>query len=143
MPATALDIARRAFLMALAAPLLATTEQEVLDLFTALASSLSEGNALVFLGHFDHSMPDYNKLERDIQALTEQDEVVAAIDVIQNEGDDQTRKVEVDWLLQIRSRVETGPLVRRREMVKCRLQREKKKWKVASLEPLSLFAPPA
>lgn len=143
MRATAPDIARRTFLMAIAAPMLATPEQEVLDLFTTLASALSEGNALAFLDRLDHSMPDYGKLERYIQALTEQDEIVAAIDVIKNEGDDQTRAVEVDWLLQIRSRAETGPLVRRREMVKCRLVRAKKKWKVASFEPITLFAPPA
>ena len=142
MPATAPDIARRAFLIALAAPVLASTEQEVLDLFTTLASALSEGNGLAFLDHIDHSMPDFEKLARDILALTEQNEVVAAIDVITDEGDDHTRRVEVDWLLQIRSRAETGPLVRRREMVKCRLDRIRKKWKVTSLAPLSLFAPP-
>lgn len=142
MPAIAHDIGRRAFLAVLAAPLLASTAQEVLDLFTALASALSEGNGLAFLDRLDHSMPDYDKLQRHILALTEQNEVLAAIDVIKDEGDDAARTVEVDWLLQIRSRVETGPLVRRREMVKCRLVRVKKKWKVASLSPITLFAPP-
>ena len=142
MPATARDIARRAFLAALAAPLLAGTEQEVLDLFTALASALSEGNGLAFLDHVDHSMPDFEKLQRDIVALVEQNEVVAAIDVIEDKGDDQTRAVQVDWLLQIRSREETGTLVRRREIVKCRLQRAKKKWRVASFDPISFFALP-
>ena len=142
MPATARDIDRRAFLAVLAAPLLAATEQEVLDLFTALASALSEGNGLAFLDHVDHSMPDFEKLQRDIVALVEQNEVVAAIDVIEDKGDDQTRAVQVDWLLQIRSREETGTLVRRREIVKCRLQRTKKKWRVASFDPISFFALP-
>ena len=130
------------FLLALAAPLVASTQEEVLALFTAMASALSEGNALAFLDHIDHSMPDYDKLERNILALTQQNEVAGAIDVIKDEGDDRTRAVEVDWLLQIRSRAETGPLVRRRELVKCRLNRVKKKWKVASLDPISLFTPP-
>jgi hypothetical protein len=142
MPATAPDIARRAFLAALAVSLMAGTEQEVLDLFTALASALSEGNGLAFLDRVDHSMPDYEKLERSILALVTQNELVAAIDVIEDQGDDQTRAVHVDWLLQIRSREETGTLVRRREIVKCRLKRVKKKWKVASLDPTSFFAPP-
>lgn len=128
--------------MALAAPLLATTEQEVLELFTALASALSEGNGLAFLGHFDHSMPDYEQFASNILALTEQNEITSAIDVITDEGDDRTRRVAVDWIVQIRSRAESGPLVRRREIVKCRLEREKKRWKVTSLAPLSLFAPP-
>jgi hypothetical protein len=142
MPVTAPDIARRAFLAVLAAPLMAGTEQEILDLFTALASALSEGNGLAFLDRVDHSMPDYEKLERSILALVAQNELVAAIDVIEDEGDDQTRAVRVDWLLQIRSREETGTLVRRREIVKCRLVRAKKKWKVASLDPIAFFAPP-
>ena len=142
MPATAPDIGRRAFLAALAAPLMAGTEQEVLDLFTALASALSEGNGLAFLDRMDHSMPDYEKLQRNILALVAQNELVAAIDVIENEGDEQTRAVLVDWLLQIRSREETGTLVRRREIVKCRLERVKKKWKLASLDPIAFFAPP-
>ncbi len=142
MPVTAPDIARRTFLAALAAPLMAGTEQEVLDLFTDLASALSEGNGLAFLDRVDHSMPDYEKLQRNILALVEQNEIVAAIDVLTDEGGDHTRAAQVDWLLQIRSREETGPLVRRREIVKCRLDRVKKKWKVASLDPISLFAPP-
>ena len=142
MPVTAPDIARRAFLAAFAAPLMAGTEQEVLDLFTALASALSERNELAFLDRVDHSMPDYEKLQRSIVALVEQNEIVAAIDVIVDEGDDQTRAVQVDWLLQIRAREETGALVRRREIVKCRLERTKKKWKVASLDPISFFTPP-
>jgi hypothetical protein len=142
MPVTAPDIARRTFLAALAAPLIAGTQQEVLDLFTDLASALSEGNGLVFLDRVDHSMPDYEKLQRNILALVAQYEIVAAIDVIEDEGDDHTRAVQVDWILQIRAREETGPLVRRRETVKCRLERVKKKWKVSSLDPISLFAPP-
>jgi len=129
--------------MAVAAPLLATTGQDVLDLFTALASALSEGNGLAFLDHFDHSMPGYEQFARNILALTEQNEITSAIDAITDEGDDRTRRVAVDWIVQIRSRAENGPLVRRREIVKCSIERTKKKWKVTSLDPVSLFAPPA
>lgn len=128
--------------MALAAPLWATAEQDVLDLFTTLASALSEGNGIAFLDRVDHSMPEYNQLERNIMALTEQNEVLAAIDVLTDDGDGQMRHVTVDWLLQIRSRSETGPLVRRRETVTCRLEHVKKKWRVVSLAPITLFAPP-
>ena len=142
MPVTAPDIARRAFLAALAGSLMAGTAQEVLDLFTDLASALSEGNGLAFLDRVDRSMPDYETLQRNILALVAQNELVAAIDVIEDEGDDHTRAVQVDWLLQIRSREETGTLVRRREIVKCRLERVKKKWKVTSLDPISFLAPP-
>jgi len=129
--------------MALAAPLVAAAGQEVLDLFTALASALSEGNGRAFLDYFDHSMPGYEQFASKLLALTEQNEITSAIDVITDAGDDRTRRVAVDWIVQIRSRAENGPLVRRREIVKCRLERMKKKWKVTSLDPVSLFAPPA
>ncbi len=109
-------MARRAFLMILAAPLLADVRQEILDLLTAMASALSEGNGLAFLDHVDHSMRDYDKLERSILALTAQNEVASSIDLL---------------------------LERRRETLTCGLVRGKKKWKVASLEPISFFAPPA
>jgi hypothetical protein len=143
MPATAPEIARRAFLAALAAPLFADTRQEIIDLFTTMASALSEGNGLAFLDHVDHAMPDYGKLEKYVLALAAQNEVMSSIDVLKDEGDAHTHTAELDWFLQIRSREQSGPLERRRQIVKCRLERPKKKWKVMTIEPVSLFAPPA
>ena len=142
MPATAPKLARRAFLMTLAVPLLADTRSQILDLITDLASALSEGNGLAFLDHFDHAMPDYQKLEQNILALTAQNEVSAAIDILKQEGDDNSQTIELDWFLQIRSREDNGPLDRRRETVKCRAEHKKKKWKIVSIEPMALFAPP-
>ena len=129
--------------MALAIPLFADIRREMLDLLAALAAALSEGNGLAFLDRVDHAMPEYYKFEQNILALTEQNEVTASIDVIKQEGDDHTQTLELDWFLEIRSREETGPLERRRETVKCRVERQKKKWKIVALEPLTLFAPPA
>src|SRR5437899_792684 len=143
MPATALEIARRAFLAALAAPLFADTHQEIIDLFTTMASALSEGNGLAFLDHVDQAMADYGKLEKYILALAAQNEVMSSIDVLKEEGDDHTRTAELDWFLQIRSREQSGPLDRRRQIVKCRLERRKKKWKVMAIEPISFFGAPA
>jgi len=143
MPATAPEIARRAFLAALAAPLFADTHQETIDLFTKMASALSEGNGLAFLDHVDHAMPDYGKLEKYILALAAQNEVTSSIDLLKEEGGDHSQTVELDWFLQIRSREQTGPLERRREIIKCRLERRKTKWRVMTIEPVSFFAPPA
>ncbi len=142
MPVTGRDFARRAFLMALAAPLVADTRQEMVDFLAALAAALSEGNGLAFLDRVDHAMPEYHKLEQHILAITEQNEVTASIDVIKQEGDDHTQMLTLDWFLEIRSREQGGPLDSRRETVKCRVERQKKKWKIVALEPLTLFAPP-
>ncbi|HUJ21090.1 MAG TPA: hypothetical protein VLX58_06175 [Bryobacteraceae bacterium] len=144
MPVTAPEFGRRAFLLGLSLPLFAGPHQEVLDVLTALASALSEGNGLAFLDFVDHSMPEYEKLQRNIQALASQNEVLSAIDVLDETGDDQKQAVEVDWVLQIRSREQSGPLVRRRQTIKVVLERaKKKKWKVVSLDPVDFFAPRA
>jgi hypothetical protein len=136
-------MSRRAFLMALAAPLLAEGRQEIMNLLTAMASALSEGDGPAFLDYVDHSMRDYEKLERNILALTAQNEVASSIDLLKEDGDEHARSAELDWFLQIRSREQTGPLERRRQTVKCGLERGKKKWKIVWLEPVSFFAPPA
>jgi hypothetical protein len=147
MPAIAPDLARRSFLLALAAPwfapLIADTRQEILDLLTALASALSEGNGLAFLDRVDHAMPDYHQLEQNILALTADNEIEASIDILKQEGDDPALSLELDWYLQIRAREFNGPIERRHETVKCRLERgKKKKWKIVAIQPISFFAPP-
>jgi len=142
MPVTGRDLARRAFLLLVAAPLLADGRQEMLDLLRELAAALSEGNGLAFLDHVDHDMPNYYKLEQNVLALTGQNQVSASIDMLQQEGDDHTQVLELDWFLEVRSREELGPLERRRETVKCRVERRKKKWKIVAFEPIALFAPP-
>jgi hypothetical protein len=127
--------------MALAAPLFGDTRQEIMDLLAALASALSESNGLAFLDRIDHAMPDYHQLESNILALTEQNEVSASVDILKQEGDDHSQWLEVDWFLQIRAREQSGPLERRRETVKCRVERQRKKWKIVFLQPITLFAP--
>jgi hypothetical protein len=129
--------------MALAVPLFADSHQDMLDLLATLAAALSEGNGYAFLDHVDHAIPDYYKFEQNILALAEQNEVTAMIDMLKQEGDDHTQTLELDWFLEIRSREELGPIERRREIVKCRVERQKKKWKIVALQPLTLFAPPA
>jgi len=121
---------------------MADTRQEMIDLLSSLASALSAGDGLAFLSKIDHKMPEYDTLQRNILALTGEYEISAAIDILQQEGDEHSQKLQLDWTMQIRAREETGPVERRRETVTCGAERVKKKWKVVSLEPLSFFAPP-
>lgn len=85
-------------------------------------------------------MPDYQKLVNYIGALTAGFDIVCSIDVLSNQGDDRARAVDLDWLLQLTAR--GSPVARRRERVKCRLERRGKKWKITSLDPVAFFAPP-
>ena len=119
----------------------ADAEEQVFELFTTLASRLSGGDAAGFLDGFDKTMPGYEEFRASVAGLLQQAEVQSSIEFRRNEGTGATRIVEADWFLQIKERYETGAVTRRREIVKCRVEKAGKRWKVFSLEPQSLFAP--
>jgi len=116
--------------------------QDVWDLFTEVASALSEGNAAQFLKAFDRSMPGYAMLEANVIALLAQAEVQSSIEILSDEGTGATRAVELDWFLQIVAQQEAGGSTRRRERVHCRLAKQGKRWRITSIEPLAFFAAP-
>jgi hypothetical protein len=119
----------------------ATAEEQVFDLFTRLASRLSAGDAAGFLEGFDQTMPGYEDFRANVTGLLQQAEVLSSIEFRRNDGTDTVRSVEADWFLQIKERYETGGVTRRRELVKCRVEKTGRRWKVFALEPQSLFAP--
>jgi hypothetical protein len=135
---------RRTFLVATAAGILqADPRQEVYDLFASMANGLSESNAQPFLAGLDPRMPGYQKLVADVQALVQQVEVLSSIDVIQDSGDDQHRTLQLDWSLRLTPKADTtATQVRRQQMIRCELEKQKKRWRVVSMEPAGFFAPP-
>jgi hypothetical protein len=134
---------RRLFLLAMAAlaPADAAARQAI-DVFTAMASALSEGDAAGFMRLFDRQMPGVNALAANVEALLAQAEVQSSISFLSDEGDEARRSVEVEWAMQIREKREAGRVVRRRQTVKCRLERQGRRWVVAAFEPAAFFAPP-
>ncbi|PWU12751.1 MAG: hypothetical protein C5B51_00020 [Terriglobia bacterium] len=133
---------RRRLLLAIAAfQLRADDAQDVWELFTALASALSEGNAVRFMKAFDRSMKDYAVLEASIAALLQQAQVQSSIEVLNDAGDGPSRSVELDWFLQIVDQQDSAASTRRRERVRCRLAKQGKTWQITALEPLAFFAP--
>ena len=77
----------------------------------------------------------------DQRAISRQAEVQSSIEVVENEGDDRRRSLELDWILRIRREQEATP-GRRQQRVKCRVEKSGKKWRIIALEPLEFFAPP-
>jgi hypothetical protein len=143
MPATGL---RRAFdaivLLGLAlGPAYSDAHADVVDLVASMAAALSAVNVPEFMNAFDKNMTDYEALKGSVTALVNQAEVTSSIEPIQDEGDDAKRMVDLDWYLEVRSLLQDGPIVRRREVVHCELRKEKKKWKIVALTPPSFFAP--
>jgi hypothetical protein len=134
---------RRALLLVpFAACLRADSAEQVWDLFASLAAALSEANASAFMNAFDPAMPGYEALRAGVTALLREAEVQSSIELVEDQGDDSSRAVELDWLVHIVGRQDGAVAERRRERVKCRVEKSGKKWRVASLDPLQFFAPP-
>ncbi len=123
-----------------AGPMLADSE-EAQELLAAMASALSEGNAIAFLSALDRDMPGYASIESSVTALTDQTDIVCSIDTLKEGGDDNIRSAEVDWFMQLRSKAGTGPVERRRRIVTVKLAKRNKKWKIVAFDPAEILAP--
>jgi len=103
---------------------------EQMEVFRAVTEALANQDADAFLNQFDPKMPQYEKLRDEIQDLFgAAQEIGSTIDVITMEGD----KLELDWLLKIDN---AEP---RRQIVKCQVEKQGKKWKITALDPVEFF----
>jgi len=109
------------------------TPRDVVDLFQAVAGDLAQNNPSEFLDHFDRNMTGYATLRDEIESLLSASEVGSAIEIVTDEGDDQKRTLELDWVLEI---ADQQP---RRAILKCTLEKQGKKWKITALDPIEFF----
>lgn len=112
------------------------------DLLANLASALSEGNQVRFMGYVDKSTRGYQDLQNNVGALIAQNDVSASLDVLSESGDDDRVEALVDWFLQVTSKDGTEHLVRRRQRVKVTEIKTGSGWKIAAIDPLSILDPP-
>ena len=130
----------------------ADAHDDVIEVVTSMAAALTEvsglggglvhGNVSKFMSAFSKDMPNYATLENNVTALVRQAEISSSIQTVSEDGDDQARTIDLDWVMQVRSLQEDGPIVRRREVIHCDFRKEKKHWKIVSLKPIDFFAPP-
>jgi hypothetical protein len=105
-----------------------------MEAFRAVSEALANLDADAFLAQFDQQMPEYDKLRDEIRELVATaQEIGTTIDVITDEGDDDKRMLDLDWLLKI----DNGDA--RRQIVKCRVEKQGKKWKITALDPVEFF----
>lgn len=135
---------RRLFALTIAVTALVRGDapRDLIDLFAGMASALSESNPDVFLRAFDPSMPGYSRFAANVRALATQNALGNSVEITKQEGDDRAQFVELDWLMEISGKGDSRVFVRREVTVKCRLERQKKKWRIVGLEPADFFAPP-
>ena len=136
-------IGRRLCLVLTLGVAFADTHADVVDLFASMTAALTEDppNAAGFMKAFDRKMPQYDELSRNIAGILRSWEVGSSIEFLRDEGDGMKRSVDVDWYIELKSRQEDGPAMRRREIVHCELALQNKRWRVVSLRPVSLFKP--
>lgn len=140
---------RRNFLLAIGgvagaarAAFAADAQQQVFDLFTKIAGALSDNDAAMFIEAVDPDMPHFQDFRRDLVALADLADITNSIEVLSDTGDDTHRAEELDWFLEIVGKSQSHTVERRREVVKFRLERKGKKWKIVSIDPLHFFGPP-
>jgi len=120
-------------------PLHADTHDDVVGLFASMAAALSEINVTQFMDAFDKDIPEYGKLKTGVTALVSQADVSSSVEPLSDDGDETHRTVELDWYLEIKSILPDGPVVHRREVVRCELRKEKNHWKIVALQPIEFF----
>ena len=131
---------RTALLLLISMVAAADPAADVLKVFRDAAEALTNGDAAAFLDNFDRDMPGYASLRTNIEGMLAAYEVGSTIEVVSDEGDDQTRNVELDWvLLATRKDAINSAQETRRQVVKCRLERRGKRWKITRLQPVDLF----
>jgi len=115
--------------------------QEVLDLVADAAASLSAGSVPRFLRAFDPAMDGYAKLRENVTGLVALGDVQSLIDPLEDEGDDRRRMVLFRWTLRLRRGEQSASFIRREQVVKCTVEKQRGKWRIVGLEPIEFFAP--
>lgn len=125
-----------AVLVTAAAPPETTT-----DRLAKLASALTAGNASLAMESFDKSLKQYWDLERNIEALTAQSDILCAIDVVEEtDGPGGLRVLDTDWVVQLKSKAELGGSENRRERVRMEMRLVKGKWKITAMNQVKMLA---
>jgi len=130
------------FLLGIACADLAWAEPpaDVLDLFREAADALANDDANAFLEKFDRNMTGYAAFRDEIVGLLASHDVGSTIELVNDEGDDQKRSLDLDWLLVISEKNSAnGTNETRRKVLKCRIERQGRQWKITALEPLEFF----
>ncbi|MSV34405.1 MAG: hypothetical protein EXQ47_02235 [Bryobacterales bacterium] len=113
---------------------------DVRDFFRTAAEALVNDDASAFLAKFDRSLPGYDTLRGHVQGLLAGHDVGSSIEIVNHEGDNQRRTLELDWVLVTTEKAANHSNgITRRRIVKCRIERRGKQWKITAFEPVEFF----
>ena len=106
-----------------------------------LATALSENDPDAALHAFDSNMKDYGAIEEKVEALAAQTEVSCAIEVVTDEESDGFHKLDLDWLMELKSQGDIPQIERRRERIHAEMRQIKGSWKITAISPISILDP--
>ena len=116
------------------------TPKDVRDFILATADALTNKDVRDFLDKFDPKMPGYEELHYNLEALAARDSVLSSIEIpadkADTSGDKPHHTLQLDWTLTIDSERPN------RKLVKVTIEKQGRKWKFTSLEPIDFFKPP-
>jgi hypothetical protein len=118
----------------------ADAHQDIVDLLASMTAYLSEDNADGFMKGFDRNMPGYADLKRQITGLLLDYTISSSVEPIADEVQGAKHAVDLDWYMELTSRIDTGPTHRRRKVIHCEFEMDGKHWRILSLNPLSFFS---
>lgn len=130
-------------LLALSMTAVDDPETSAREAVASFAAGLAQDNAEQALAAVSKKMAGYGEFADTVRALVRQNQVTSSVSPQSNTGDAAKRELQLDWYVEIKSKNADLALVRRRETVRCTVERTgKNKWQITALEPLRLFALP-
>lgn len=107
--------------------------KDVLQFIQGIAEALANNNPRGFFDKFDPAWEGFRQLHDDVSDLLARAQVGSSIEIASDEGDDRKRTLELDWLLLIEGAEQ------RHKIVKCRIEKQGKRWRIVALEPARFF----
>lgn len=108
---------------------------EVTELLRLTSDAMANGDAAEFLKHVDPAMPRYAELAQRLNLLLTPQSAASTIDVAHDEGDENKRRLELNWLIQ------AGAERQKRGKIIVTVERKNGAWRFTSIEPIEFFAP--
>src|SRR5579862_1008226 len=103
----------------------------------SLATALSENDPDGALEFFDAKMPSYAEIEQKLEALTAQDDISCAIEIVTDTEANGVHKLDLDWFMQLKAQGASEQIERRRERVQVEMRQIKGVWKITNISPVT------
>ncbi len=116
-------------------------EQTPFSTLSSLATYFSENDPAGIIALFDSSMTGYGEIVQNVDAITAQTDPSVALDILDDAEVNGVHKLDVDFLVQLKSKADPARVERRRERVQLEMRQIKGKWKITAFSPLSILYP--